>query len=98
MGQDDVQGAATDLANKGCMFANGAWDFTGTLSNSQKGAQFYSVRVWVRDTKTSSVVASQVLEEKLDPGKSVKLDRKALVKTNDAKGLDCVVDVIRKTA
>lgn len=91
-----MAGAIGDLSEKSCVYADGAWNFTGTLKNSQQEAQLYSVQVLVSNTKTTSVVASQVLSEKLDAGKSAKLDKKAIIKTKDNNGLSCTVSVIRK--
>lgn len=97
-GKGGVEGAAEDLTGKTCEFASGAWNFTGTLKNSTKKVQTYSVRISVRNPETSSVINAVVLESKLEPGKSEKLDKPAVISTPDAVGLDCVVNVTRKAS
>lgn len=97
-GEDGVAGAAADLSGGICEYSAGAWNLTGTLKNTQKDAQNYSVRVSVSDKETSSVVNAVVITHELAPGESVTLDKTAIIETASSAGLGCVINVTRKDA
>lgn len=97
-GKDGVVGASADLVGAICEYSGGAWNLTGTLKNSQKSPQNYTVRISVSDKKTSSVVDAVVITQKLDPGKSAKLDKTAIIHSPNSVGLNCLINVTRKSA
>lgn len=98
VGKDGVAGAKADLSSSSCAFADGAWSMKGTLTNSQKAAQDYAIRVSVRDTTTSSVKVAKVFNKKVEPGKSVKVSGERFLEAASSDGTDCVISVTRQKA
>lgn len=97
-GKGGVSGARGDLAGGACTFADGRWGFTGTLTNSQETPQAYSVRLSVRNVKDSRVLGVKVIDKTIEPGKQAKVAEAEILRTDDDKGLDCVISVTRTKA
>lgn len=98
VGKGKVVGAKDDLTGSTCEYGDGAWTFVGTLTNTQKSAQVYQVRVSVRNVKTSSVEMAKVFKRKLAAGDTKEIPTADVFESDSDKGLDCIVSVTRTPA
>lgn len=94
---DGSYGARKELTKDSCTAKDGAWSFTGHLTNNQKTKQTFVVTASVVDGKTFTVYGRKEFKETLEAGKSKDLKADAFYKQKK-DGTQCVIRVTRKAA
>lgn len=90
-------GAIKELHDAKCTYAEGAWSFSGELTNAGKGKVTYTVMVAVAKTDGGTVLGSKQITQTLAPGESAKVKADKFYKGSN-KGVSCVPSATKAPA